>query len=461
MADSIVSQLQQILGAANVAEDPQAKSIYGRDWTKFFNVDPRAIVFPTSTEQVQQVVQWARKSRIALVPSGGRTGLSGGAVASRQEVVVSLERMDQILKFSPTDGTVQCEAGVVTEALQNYVRKQGYFFPVDFAAKGSSQIGGNIATNAGGVKVVRYGSTREWVAGLKVVTGSGEILDCNHALVKNATGYDFRHLFVGSEGTLGIVTEAVLKVTRPPGELVVMLLAVRHLEHVMDIFREFRRLDLTAFELFSDLALKHVREHAQLAEPIANSAQFYILIEFEISSAHTLERALENFENGVSQGWIIDGVVSQNENQAKQFWRYRENISESLAPYTPYKNDISVRISDVPSFLLEADRVLKQHYPDFEVVWFGHIGDGNLHINMLKPEKMSKDEFVAKCQKVDSVLFAIVQKFAGSISAEHGVGLTKKPFLHFTRPPEEMALMKQLKQVFDPDGIMNPGKIFD
>jgi glycolate oxidase subunit GlcD len=456
----LVEQLRRILKADAVLDDSQTKQLYGRDWTKFYTVDPTAIVFAESTEDVQKIVQWARQTGTALVPSGGRTGLSGAAVASHREVVVSFERMNRILDFNPIDQTVTVQAGVVTEALQNYVREQGYFYPVDFAAKGSSQIGGNIATNAGGVKVVRYGSTREWVAGLKVVTGHGEILDLNRGLIKNATGYDFRHLFIGSEGTLGFITEATLKVTRPPQEQVVMILGVASLQDVMKIFREFRKLDLTAFEMFSHAALMKVREHAQLGAPLQAEAPFYVLIEFELTQADTIERALEIFENSVAQGSAIDGVISQNEIQARSFWRYREDISESLAPYTPYKNDISVTISQVPAFLEASDALLKKEYPHFEVIWFGHIGDGNLHINILKPSAMSTADFVKTCQQVDSHLFSTIQRFGGSISAEHGVGLTKKPFLHYARSAAEIELMKGIKACFDPDGILNPGKIF-
>ena len=462
METSLVNELKTVVSGDRVLTDPGSLQNYGRDWTKHYDIKPGAIVFPESAEQVASLVKWARRHKIGLVPSGGRTGLSGGACALNGEIVVSFERMNKVLDFNPVDRTVTCQAGVVTEALQQYVRDKGFYFPVDFAARGSSQIGGNIATNAGGIKVIRYGNMREWVSGLKVVTGQGEILDLNRGLVKNATGFDLRHLFIGSEGALGFIVEATLKFTTPTKPLTTMVLAVPDLDSVMEVFRAFRdQVALTAFEFFSDVALKHVVEHAHLAKPFATDAPNYLLVEVENSDAGVEERIMEVFETCVANGWALDGAIAQSEQQAKDFWRLREDISEATSRYQPYKNDISVTITKVPEFLRETDAVLKQNYPDFEVVWFGHIGDGNMHINILKPDGVSKEKFIERCLGVNDALFGVIERLGGSISAEHGVGLVKKPFLQFTRMPEEIGLMKGIKGVFDPDGIMNPGKIFD
>jgi FAD/FMN-containing dehydrogenase len=303
---------------------------------------------------------------------------------------------------------------------------------------------------------------REWVAGLKVVTGTGDILELNKGLVKNATGFDLRHLFIGSEGTLGLVTEATLRFTTPSKPLQVVLLAVPDLEAIMNVFREFRNnLPLTAFEFFSDVALKHVLHHTGLQKPLGADAPNYLLAEVELTESDTEAKILETFEMCVEKGWVIDGALSQSEQQAKDFWRLREDVSEATSPYSPYKNDVSVTISNVPGFLRDTDRVLKQNYPDFEVVWFGHIGDGNMHINICKPANLDKAEFVKKCQNADKLLFDVIKSYGGSVSAEHGVGLVKKPYLTYTRTQEEISLMRGIKKVFDPDGILNPGKIFD
>ncbi len=449
------------LSADQIKTDSDSLKTYGKDWTSYFDIKASAILFPKKTEEVALIVQWARKNKISLIPSGGRTGLSGAACALNGEVVVSFEKMNQIKNFNSIEQTVVCEAGVITEALQNWAVEQQLYYPVDFAARGSSQIGGNVATNAGGIKVIRYGMTRNWIAGLKVVTGAGEILDLNNALIKNATGYDLRHLMIGSEGTLGFVTEVTIQLTNPPPPLQVLFLAVPDLDSIMNIFAEFKKhTRILAFEMLSELAMKYVAQNGGLNRPLENAGQYYLVIETEKVFPEDEENILKVFETGLEKGWIIDGTMAQSEQQAKTFWRIREDITECLSRYTPYKNDISVTTSQVPAFMNDLDQVLKTAYPKWEVVWFGHVGDGNLHISILRPEGMTKEEFVKECRKVDELLFTVVRKYKGSISAEHGVGLTKKPFLSFTRSASEIEIMKGIKKVFDPDNIMNPGKVF-
>lgn len=452
--------LESFLQKDQIKTDEESLKYWGKDWTTYFDIKASAIVFPRSTEDVVGLVKWARKNKIALVPSGGRTGLSGSAVATKGEVVVSFDQMNKIKDFSPVDQSVVIEPGVVTETLQEFAHSKHLFYPVDFAATGSSQMGGNIATNAGGIKVVRYGLTREWIAGLKVVTGTGEVLELNNGLVKNATGYDLRHLFVGSEGTLGFIVEATIKLAPAPPPMKVLVMAVSGLDAVMKIFAEFKtKTSLVAFEMFSDKALKKVLENTGLPAPLETQAPFYVLSEVETRNEQDEEHALGVFEKCLEEGWVLDGVISQSDVQATTFWRYREDISESLAKYSPYKNDIAVTISKVPPFMEDLDKVLAQAYPTWEVVWFGHIGDGNLHINILRPAGMTKEEFVQECRKVDVMVFDTVKKYKGSISAEHGVGLTKKSFLNYTRSEAEIEIMRGIKKVFDPDNIMNPGKV--
>jgi FAD/FMN-containing dehydrogenase len=450
------------LKADQIKTDPESLKYYGRDWTTYFDIKASAILFPGSTEEVQNIVLWARQHKIALVPSGGRTGLSGAAVATHGEVIVSFEKMNRVLDFNPVDQVVTIQPGVVTESLQQFAHDKGLYYPVDFAARGSSQMGGNIATNAGGIKVVRYGLTREWVAGLKVVTGTGEILDLNRSLVKNATGLDLRHLFIGSEGVLGFIVEAQIRLTQAPPPLQVLVMGVSGLDAVMNVFSEFKKkCTLVAFEMFSEKALQKVIESTQLPRPFETKCDYYVLAEVEMKSEADQAAVLEVFEQCLEKSLVVDGAMSQSDSQAKNFWRLREDISESLAKYSPYKNDIAVGISKVPAFMQDLDQILTKAYPTWEVIWFGHIGDGNLHINILRPEGMTKEVFVQECRKVDQMVFDAVRKQGGSISAEHGVGLTKKSFLTYTRSPAEIELMKGIKKVFDPDGIINPGKVFD
>ncbi len=457
----LIDELKTLVEPGKVLTDADSLTTYGKDWSKQFTPAPVAIVFPKTIEQVQAVVRWANQHHIALVPSGGRTGLSAAAVAANGEVVVSFDYMNRILDFNAVDRCVVCQPGVVTEQLQNFAQEQGLYYPVDFASAGSSQIGGNIGTNAGGIKVMRYGMTRNWVAGLKVITGSGELLELNKGLIKNATGYDLRQLFIGAEGTLGFVVEATMRLERQPKQLTAMVLGIPDFASIMPILHTFQsRLDLTAFEFFSDKCLDKILARGDIPAPFESRCSFYALLEFEAVSEDISNTALELFEQCMEQGWVIDGVLSQSEQQLKNLWRLREDISETIAPFTPYKNDISVMVSQVPAFLSDIDAIVSQNYPDFEVLWYGHIGDGNLHLNILKPAQLSQEEFFARCATVNTWVFAAVEKYQGSISAEHGVGMTKRDYLGYSRSAAEIAYMKAIKAVFDPNGIMNPGKIF-
>ena len=455
-----IDSLKACLSAEQLLTDENSLQLYGKDWTKHFTPNPSAVVFPKTTEEVQKVVKWALEEKVSLVPSGGRTGLSAGAYATNKEVVVSLEKMNKIISFDEVEKSVHCEAGVITEALQKFAADHNLCYPVDFAARGSSQIGGNIATNAGGIKVIRYGLTRNWVKGLTVVTGTGEILKLNKSLVKNASGYDLRHLFIGSEGTLGFITECDLQLARQPKDLKVFLFAAPQLEALMEVYKSFNaQFSLMAFEMFTDVALKYIRKQGHVDSPLETEAPYYILIELEEEDESTLEKAMELFEENMEKGHIVDGTLAQTSQQATDIWRLREDITEATADYTPYKNDVSVRVSKVPEFVIQMDKILKADYPEFDVVWFGHIGDGNLHINILKPKDLSSEEFMKRCHEVDDKLFSMIEELSGSVSAEHGVGLVKKPYLHHTRSSEELAYMKAIKQVFDPYGILNPGKM--
>ena len=458
----VLAALSEIVGEDWVKTDPADLQTYGTDWTRQFPVAPSVIVMPKTVAEVQAVVELANEIPFKLVPSGGRTGLSGGAVATDGEVVLVLDRMNQILDFNAADRQVTCEAGVVTEQLQQFAESQGLFYPVDFASSGSSQLGGNVATNAGGIKVIRYGMTRSWVTGMKVVTGRGDLLDLNRGLTKNATGYDFRHLFIGSEGTLGIVVELTMALSAPPQDPAVLILGVGDMTQTMPVLEAFQnRLSLTAFEFFSEQALQHVIAEKNLARPFETASNFYALIEFEQRSEKDLEAAMALFEHCLDQGWIVDGTISQSLTQAESLWRLREDISETIAQFTPYKNDIAVRVSAVPRFLKDVDSLVREQYPEFEIIWFGHIGDGNVHLNILKPENLEAQLFFEQCGSVSNQVFSLVQQYGGSVSAEHGVGLLKKPYLNYSRDPQEIEYMRLIKQAFDPNGVLNPGKVFD
>ena len=276
---ALIDELKTLVEPGKVLTDADSLEAYGKDWTKHFAPAPTAIVFPKTVEQVQAIVRWANERKVALVPSGGRTGLSAAAVAANGEVVVSFDYMNQILDVNLTDRTAVCQPGVVTKQLQNVAEENGLYYPVDFASSGSSQIGGNIGTNAGGIKVIRYGMTRNWVAGMKVVTGKGDVLELNKDLIKNATGYDLRQLFIGAEGTLGFVVEATMRLDRAPKNLTAMVLGTPDFDSIMPVLHAFQgKLDLTAFEFFSDKALAKVMARGDVPAPFESDCPFLSLI---------------------------------------------------------------------------------------------------------------------------------------------------------------------------------------
>ncbi|WP_458069498.1 FAD-binding oxidoreductase [Rhodanobacter sp. BL-MT-08] len=460
MSPNPLAELIHRLPALRVLTEPGDLEHYGRDWTRRWTPAPLAIALPASIDEVQAIVRWANDCNVALVPSGGRTGLSGGAVAANGELVLSLERMNRVLDFNAVDRTLTVQPGITLQAVHDASAEHDLMYPVDFAARGSCSIGGNIATNAGGIRVIRYGNTRDWIASLKVVAGNGELLEFNRGLIKNSSGYDFRQLMIGSEGTLGIVVEATLKLTDRPLPAQVMLLALPDMDALMQVFALFRaQLSLQAFEFFTDHALHHVLAHGG-QRAIEGEHPYYVVTEFDAVDEKTRELALATFEQAVEKGWVSDGVLAQSDAQAAALWRLREGITESLAPHRPYKNDVSVKVSAVPAFLHEMQALLTQEYPHIEVVWFGHIGDGNLHINVLRPDDLDEDAFIAQCEHVTKLLAATLKNHGGSISAEHGIGLVKRAYLESTRDAAEILLMKGVRKVFDPRGILNPGKLF-
>jgi FAD/FMN-containing dehydrogenase len=434
---------------------------YGKDWTEVITPRPCAVAFPRSTDDVSRLLALCNAGGLAVVPSGGRTGLAGGAVAANGELVVSLAKMRRMDPVDVLGATVRVQAGAVTEAVHQHCAPHGLTWPVDFASKGSSQIGGNIATNAGGVNVIRYGLTRSWVLGLQIVLASGGVLELGGALEKNNTGVDLRQLFIGSEGTLGVITEATLKLTPLPGKLDVFLFAVPTLEAVLTLFRDARQsaMTLMAFEFFTDACLRRVEHHRKLRPPFAERSPYYVLVETEDAEPAALEAWAASL---VERALVADGTLAQHSTQAAELWQLREGISESLtATGLPHKNDVSLPIARLDAFCAELDSLFAARYPGLEICLFGHIGDGNLHVNVMKPDAMDKDAFLARTHEADHAMFELVRKNGGSISAEHGIGLLKKEFLGYTRGPAELAVMRALKRALDPNGILNPGKILD
>lgn len=441
--------------------DPAELRTYGCDWTKVYEPAPSLVARPRSTDEVARFLACCTRHRVPVVPSGGRTGLSGGAVAKDGEVVLSLERMRALGSIDVLGQSVRVEAGAVTQAVHEHAADAGLFWPIDFASKGSSQVGGNIACNAGGVRVIRYGLTRQWVLGLTVVTMDGKVLELNGALEKNNTGVDLRQLFIGSEGILGVITGATLKLTRLPDKVSVFLFAVEGLQAVLRLFEAARKGPFTimAFEFFTDRCVERIAHHRAVRPPLESPASHYVLLEVEAAAPEALDAWLAGlFEAGL----VRDGTLAADSDQAKRLWALREGISESLsATGVPHKNDLALPVAELTAFCAALEELLAARYPGWELCLFGHIGDGNLHVNIMKPDALPMDAFLAQTREVDGDLMPLVARHRGSVSAEHGIGLLKRPWLRYSRSPDELALMRAFKRQLDPLGLLNPGKVLE
>jgi FAD/FMN-containing dehydrogenase len=432
------------MGRAVFADEPDFESFhpYLTDRSRESGA-AEGVLFPESTAQVQEIVRLCRTERIPLVPSGGRTGYAGGAVA-RGGLVLSLEKMDKLLAVHPEVPALHVQAGMITENVQKEAESLGLFFPVDFAAAGSSQVGGNIATNAGGIRVIRYGMMRQHVLGLTVVTGAGETLRLMSSVRKDNTGPDLKQWFIGSEGIFGIITEAMLSLERPMREPVTALTGLSTFEDVIDLLRRARReVELSAFECFDRRSLEAVRAHTGLPEPLEQSP-WYALLEWESQEK----------EPDLGTAPI---AVARSSAHAEQMWKYREAVSESISMHTLYKNDISIP----PQAMSQYIQTMKEEAASagLDIAIFGHAGDGNLHVNLICPHGLSADEFQLRARAFTAKSYDYIQAAQGSISAEHGIGLLKRADFLEHATDEKIELLRKMKAVLDPDGIMNPGKV--
>ncbi len=459
--DSFLTELASHLPPSRFTRDVGECEYFAQDWSRTLTPFASAVVFPQNTDEVSKVLSLAHRHRIPVVPSGGRTGLSGGAVATRGEVVLSTVKMSRIGEVHAGSLTIRVEAGAITQSVHEHCSALGLTWPVDFASKGSSTVGGNIATNAGGIRVIRYGNTRNWVLGLTVVSMDGTIHRFNRDLEKNNTGYDFRQLLTGSEGTLGVITEATLKLCPLPKSTSLFFFALEDFKQLLALFDYARSRfpGLSAFECLDHASLSEVLAHSGEPLPLGTPGKVYALMELENTPDTESEEGLAGiFENGLA----LDGIMARNESEKKRLWHYREGVAEAiLTGHRVHQEDVSVPVRTLGAFYTEIQERYASTLPGFQVFFFGHIGDGNLHIFIRKPETMSTDRFRETAEESDFLLFRTLQKYDGSISAEHGIGLLKKHAIGFSRSQAEIELMRGIKQGFDPFGLLNPGKIFD
>ncbi len=463
----LLARLSVIVGPTHVLTAVEDTRAYAMDWRKRYSGKPLAVVRPATTAEVAAVVQLCAEARTAVVPQGGNTGLCGGATpdASGKQLVVSLARLHRVRALDPVNNTITVEAGCVLANLQRAADAADRLFPLSLAAEGSCAIGGNLSTNAGGVQVLRYGNTRDLVLGLEVVLPSGEVWEGLRGLRKDNTGYDLKQLFIGAEGTLGIITAAVLKLFPKPRAQATAVAALRTprdalrlLEHVQAHCGD----RLTAFELFSALCLALVRKHFNVPAPFAETYPQYALL--ELSDTHAgdgLTVLLEStLSEAIESGIALDAVIATSGAQAKQLWALRENVSEAQAAEGPnIKHDIAVPISRIGEFIEATDAQLARAFPGVRMVTFGHVGDGNLHYNVAHPEGGDAAAFLARMSDVNRVVHDSVAAFGGSISAEHGLGQYKRDEIRRYKSAVEMELMCSIKRALDPLGIMNPGKV--
>lgn len=464
-----LASLQLIVGEKYATSNPDVIEEMSSDWSKYRDGHGDIVVYPGSREEVSKILTFCHEKGVRVVPSGGRTGLAGGASAKHGEIILSLNRMNKILNLDTVGLSIEAEAGVTTQALQEAAEAQGLLFPLDLAAKGSSQIGGNLATNAGGLRFVKYGGAREQVLGLEVVLANGEFLDLNTDLRKDNCGYDLKQLFVGSEGTLGVITKATLRLMPPFVGIETACIGCESMNQVLSLFELAQKqgLKICAFEFFTQDTYEAMVHHFRdLSTPFEEIYPFYVLLEVEGLPRQRQgqgEALLLGFlEQAFEKEVIMNAVFAESAEQRKQIWDLRENITESLAAqFHVYKNDVSLPISKLSQFYEDLAELIVQNQFGISIFTFGHVGDGNIHINYCCGKSVDKAKFLNDVKQLEVVVFSQLKGYKGSISAEHGIGVLKKKALLEHKSALEIALMKQIKSVLDPKGILNSGKIFD
>ena len=465
---SVVERIRNAVGEKGLITDPAGLEPYVVDWRRFYRGTTLAVVRPVSTAEVSAVMKICSETGTPVVPQGGNTGMCGGATpsANGREIVLALGRMNRILETDTLNNTITVEAGCILANIQQAAAATDRFFPLSLGAEGSCQIGGNLATNAGGINVLRYGNTRELALGLEVVLPDGRVLNGLKGLRKDNTGYDLKDLFIGSEGTLGIITGAVLKLFPRPRAQLTALLGIESPAVAVQLLSRLRGTcgdRISAFELISrlcfDIVLKHI---PGTREPLREAHPWHALI--ELADAADTGSLRADFERvvgeAVEEGLVRDAVVAENTAQSQALWKLRETIPEaSRDEGLVYRHDISLPVSSIPEFITKTGAALEKSFPGVRIFPFGHLGDGNLHYNCFIPGRNRDDPAARDSTDVNRVVLDIVRAYRGSFSAEHGIGQAKRGELAHYKSASELEAMQALKRTFDPKGIMNPGKL--
>ena len=464
---AILDRMAGIVGAKNVVTDADAMVPYLKEWRDLFRGKAQAIVRPGTVAEVVELVKLAAETGTALVPQGGNTGLVGGQIpiGEGREIVLSLQRLDKVRTVDTDGDTMIVEAGVTLKRAQDAAEAAGRLFPLSLASEGSCTIGGNLSTNAGGTAVLAYGNARDLCMGLEVVLPDGRIWNGLRQLRKDNTGYDLKNLFIGAEGTLGIITAAVLKLFPMPAARATAFLAVPSPEAALELLNAAKAGaggTLTTFELMPRVGLDFVLRHAAGArDPLSGPSPWYVLMEVSAQVPAGLDEAVETFlGEALEKGIVTDAALAGSLTQRADFWKLREMLSEvQIHEGGSIKHDVSVPVHATPEFLNRAIAAVEAMVPGCRPVPFGHLGDGNIHFNVSQPVGADKAGFLANWSEMNEMVHAIVAELKGSISAEHGIGRLKRDLLPGVKDPVELDLMRSIKKTLDPQGIFNPGSV--
>ncbi|MEW6164923.1 MAG: FAD-binding oxidoreductase [Pseudomonadota bacterium] len=465
MSADLLQTLRDLVGGTHVLAEPFDVAPYATDWRGRYQGRPLCVVRPADTEEVAAVAAACARANVAIVPQGGNTGLCGGATPTNGEVVVSLTRLNRIRAVDTDNNTLVAEAGCTLAAVQAAAADAGRLFPLSLAAEGTATIGGNLSTNAGGVQVLRYGNARELCLGLEVVLPDGRIWNGLRALRKDNTGYDLKHLFIGAEGTLGLITAAVLKLFSRPRSTATAWVTLPTPAAAVALLTRLREKiggRVTAFELVGRPALELVLKHIpDSRDPLPEVSPWQVLIELSDTMETDLSGPLEEvLTAAIEVGEVSDAAIARNMAQAAAFWALRENISEAQKiEGISIKHDISLPVSCIAEFIARCDTALADAFPGLRIVCFGHLGDGNLHYNQSKPSAQDNTAFIAQTEAVNRIVHDLAHELGGSISAEHGLGQLKRNEILRYKSSVEMDAMRAVKQALDPHGLMNPGKV--
>ena len=464
-----INRLRAAIGPQGIFTDPAELEPYIVDWRGIYRGAAAAVVRPANAEQVAAIVKICAETKTPLVPQGGNTGMCGATVPDAKDspVVIAMGRMNRIRNVDALNNTMTVEAGCVLANIQQAAADAERLFPLSLGAEGSCQIGGNLSTNAGGVNVLRYGNTRDLVLGIEAVLPDGRIWNGLRSLRKDNTGYDLKHLFIGAEGTLGIITAAVLKLFPRPSSSATAWLSVPDPDAALKLFSLLRQQFgdcISAFELISRASLELVLKHIPgTRDPLATPHPWYVLTELSDSSpGDTLRNDLAGaLEKAMDASLVSDATLAENQGQSKALWRIRESIPEAARSEAGmlYRHDIAVSVGQIPAFIRDAQAALEKHFTGTHIICFGHLGDGNLHYNTYVEGRLRSDAAARAADDVTTVIYDIVRQYKGSFSAEHGIGIAKTQELKRYKDPVEIDLMRTVKRALDPDGIMNPGKV--